>query len=355
MLPYLLLLFFTSGLTLVIKKYGSDDLYRGTVFFVAAALISFAGLRDFSVGTDSGTYVRQFERFILEPEIFKTSEFGYNLLMFLASILSDQYFVLFTIIALLVVSFYFLAISKLTQNFPLAVFIFVSYGTYTFFFNGARQGIAAAICFYALTCLLTQRIKNYFLLVLLASLFHHTALIMLPIYFMVARKVNLLFLIYIFAAGGLISLLLTPFIESAAPLINDRYIVYSKQMEAAGGGVTALFLLFQGLVFYSLRKWIQKNVELYNVLLSIYLMGLVPVIITVLSNLNPSGIFRMHVYFTPVSAILWPLVIESIRNKNERLVLYLFFVLFSMLYFTLSLTSFSHLTPYRLNNEVSPI
>ena len=109
------------------------------------------GLRDYQVGTDTGNYVRQFrlsESFSSVTE--RKTEIAYNLLSWGARWLSDSYSALLLLIAAIVVTCYVSTIVRLTRRYETALYLFVVFGIYTFFFNGARQGIAAAICFAAL-------------------------------------------------------------------------------------------------------------------------------------------------------------------------------------------------------------
>src|SRR5690606_19464441 len=93
--------------------------------------------------------------------------------------------------ALFVISIYLFVIKRFSNNYILSVFIYITFGFYTFLFNGLRQGIAMAVCFLALPYLINKNKLKYFLLIVIASLFHTSAWVMLPFYFLVHMKLRL--------------------------------------------------------------------------------------------------------------------------------------------------------------------
>lgn len=56
----------------------------------------------------------------------------------------------------------------------------------------------------------------------------------------------------------------------------------------------------------------------FSRLLNIYLIGLIPVVAATLSNVNPSGILRLHIYFSQVALILWSMYFLSLTDKSSR-------------------------------------
>ena len=70
----------------------------------------------------------------------------------------------------------------------LSLFVYIASGIYTVSMNGIRQSLAAAIIFAATKYILDGNFKKFLLVILLASTIHQTALIFIPIYFIVRRK-----------------------------------------------------------------------------------------------------------------------------------------------------------------------
>lgn len=351
MIPYLLVL-----LAVVVIAYlgriANNRLLRGiSLGTVGLILVGFAGLRDVSIGTDTGNYVRQFLRADVTSSITRTTEVGYSFLVWSVRELTDSYAVLLSLIAMIVVGCYLVTIRKTVQRYETALFVFVCLGVYTFFFNGARQGIAAALCFAALPFLLERRALPYLLIVGAAALFHHTALVALPLYYLISPRLDITKLLLVAGATLGLIVLLENFVELATELVSEKYAGYARQGKG-GGAVLASFLVSQGVGFFLLRDRIGNLKEEYALLLNIYLIGLVPVVAAVVTDVNPSGILRFHLYFSPVSILLWPMVFRNVRGPSERAFFGFIFLVFMMSFFVLTTVTFSDLTPYKLNQDI---
>ena len=78
---------------------------------------------------------------------------------------------------------------KYSRNYWLSIFLFVASTDYTsWMYNGTRQFMAVVIIFAALPLLLKKRYLWTAVLILFASVFHQSALLMLPVIFLVQGK-----------------------------------------------------------------------------------------------------------------------------------------------------------------------
>ncbi|MDD9266514.1 EpsG family protein [Paenibacillus sp. GCM10023248] len=77
---------------------------------------------------------------------------------------------------------------KYSRLFEVSIYIYITSGLYIVSMNGVRQFLASAIVFAATKFLFEGNWKKYFLIVAFASLFHGSALILIPVYFIVRRK-----------------------------------------------------------------------------------------------------------------------------------------------------------------------
>lgn len=347
MAPYLILLF-----TVTIIVYGGRRAGRQvqavSLFVVSLLLVLFAGLRDRIVGTDTGTYVSIYSKVNTLVDIWRTTEFGYNTLMLFAKLLSNEYASLLTIIAIIVVICYVVTIKKLVPRCETGLYLFITLGVYTFFFNGARQGIAAAICFYALPWLLNRKPMEYFLFVIFASFFHHTALLTAFFYIIAIPKVSKQQLINVFIGTVIMVLFLSIFVDIASILVDDKYAIYAEKT-VGGGHLTVAFLVVQGVLLYLVRNRIVNEPIYYSRLLNIYLIGLIPAIASVLANVNPSGVLRLSIYFTSTSIVLWPMVFYALSDAKFRDICSFVFLTVTLIYFYMTTSAFSRLSPYELN------
>ncbi|MCG7199122.1 EpsG family protein [Marinobacter pelagius] len=352
MIPYLILLFSTVGMAHLGRRFGSLGVRRLSIALVTGLLVLFAGLRNRSVGTDTGNYVGWLDRInSFENAVEFHAELGYNLLVLLSGWLSDGYALLLLFIAAIAVCLYVSTVVRLTPRYETALFAFIALGFYTFFFNGARQGLAVAICFFALPWLLERKALPYFALVAFAALFHKTALVAAPLYFVAAGRVGWRVLFFVVGGAVLVSGFLSVFTQFAASFIDEKYASYG-QAGKGGGEVKVTFLLVQGLILLLFKKQVSGSDGYYARLLNIYLIGLVPALASVISSVNPSGVLRLAAYFSHTAILLWPMVFLNFRNAESRALVSAGFALVAIAYFVMTTSSFSNLTPYTINSEL---
>ncbi|WP_169393142.1 MULTISPECIES: EpsG family protein [Psychrobacter] len=340
MLPYLLVLCFISCWIALEKK----AIGRKSFWLPILVLSLFAGIRRNSVGTDSGTYTNKFINNInTDYYIFdKNVEFGYQFYEYLILKFSHNYFWLFFISSLLITYCYFYIIKKYSVNYWLSVFLFITLGIYTFFFNGLRQALAMAMFALALPFLLEKRFFPYLAVCLFASLFHSTALIMIPFYFLVNLRVKPLYKILATFLG---SLLLSRFLVGYVASTNERYESYGQVSEEAGGlislGFYIILLLF---IYFAIRfyKITDKNIiKIFN----LYAIGVVFIIPVAILGTMASGPQRLIFYFTWTLVLILPFIFKKIGNIYISII----FTLLSVAYFILTTSRFSNLTPYIIN------
>lgn len=340
MLPYLLVLSFVIFWIVLEKKS-----LNHTSFWLPLIVLSlFAGIRSVGVGTDTGTYTTKFvsqldvQYFVFREDV----ELGYQLFEYALLSLTDNYFWLFFTSGLIVVYCYLKIIKRYSVNYWFSVFLFVTSGVYTFFFNGLRQGLAMAIFTLAIPYLLEKRLLLYILICAVSSLFHVTALVMIPFYFIVNLKINYLYKILAVFFG---SLLLSKFLISYVASTNDRYEGYTQVSEQAGGYLTLGFyiVIMIGIIFVSYLYKI-KDLE-FQKIMTFYASGVVFIIPLAMLGSNPSGPQRLLSYFTWSLVLLLPVVLKKINS----IYIYTITAIIFLFYFILATSRFSDLTPYIIN------
>lgn len=347
MTPYFFLLVLVMFIAVTAGRSRDKTIRRSSLFLTALILALFSGLRDDSVGTDTLNYTRLFKSGLATTEIFNPSEVAFQALAEFSIWLSPSYTIFLSLIAFIVIFFYFVGIVRLEKRFAIPLFLFITLGVYTFSFNGARQGIAAAICFSALPYLLERRPIQFFSLVFFASLFHVTALINLILWLAVRKRNSPVYLCLIAIFVGIISYFIDNLVSFASATLSDRFAIYA--IEGDGGGfIVSSFLVSQGLLLTLLRRRASDPLGNYDKLLSIYLFGLIPVLVSGLTSVDPSGILRLRIYFESTAMVLWPMVIFGIEKPSLRPPLLVTFILFFMMYFFLTTEGLNGLNPYLL-------
>jgi len=317
-------------------------------------MVLVAGLRDGSVGTDSVYYLIFFDRITSFDEVVKygndTLEYGYWTLNWLVHYLSDQYMALFFAIATIVIGCYLRAIFENSRNVAISLFLFISMGHYTFFFNGARQGIACAICSLAIKPLIDRNIWKYLGCVALAVTFHKTAIIMVPVYFLFGRKNTLMRNLLFWFLGVFCAVAIQPLVAIASSF-DERYSKYGDSGDGGGYIIVAFYLLLT-LFFLGCKGLITIDRKRYHIFLNMLVFGSVISLVSVFFRLNPSGILRLCLYFNVSAIFLWPILFRNILDQSARYFLVGAFSLFYVAFYILTTSRFSKLTPYSLNESL---
>lgn len=340
MLPYFLVLV----LVLLWILFEQKVLNR-IAFWVPLAILSlFAGMRSYRVGTDSGSYTRNF-RSSLDIDSFELTgsrEFGYQLLEYTLLRLNAEYFWLFFLTSAIVVYCYLTVIKKYSVNYIFSVFLFITLGVYTFFFNGLRQGLAMAIFALALPYLLEKKLVLYLIIIATASLFHITALFMIPFYFLVNLRIKPFYKIIATFLG---SLFVSNFLVQYISGTNERYEGYAKADQEGGGYITlGFYTIIMIFIYFFIRIYKVKDKQFIQIF-TFYAVGVVFIIPIAMLGANPSGPQRLLNYFTWTLVLILPFIFKRINNAYVTSVAVVLFVI----YFILATTKFSNLTPYTLN------
>jgi hypothetical protein len=154
-----------------------------SLFFLLLLLL--AGFR-MNTGTDYENYYRIFYDKTLQLQL----EIGFQWLINLTNAIHYNSFNLFIFlvasISITLKYFYF----KQLKYPSIGLVIYVGYFYHGLEYNIIRQGLAVSLILYSINCIRTREFLKFILLVTTASLFHISALIFLPAYFVVNIKLN---------------------------------------------------------------------------------------------------------------------------------------------------------------------
>lgn len=215
-MPYLII----AGLLLATALFEKANNGKGTRYLEIIAiliLILFAGLRK-NVGLDYDSYELLYSW--LKDKTFSTGNIDYGWFV-INRILPNFRFVLL-ITAILTVTIKWKAIKDLQNSTFVYTALFFYFTTFYMYYDMGimRQGLAIGICYYSIKYI-EQRSKLFFLCIAIAYLFHTTALIFLPLYFMGNKEYSRWFY---YGLGGL-ALLMTILAE---PISNIVFSVLKK-------------------------------------------------------------------------------------------------------------------------------
>lgn len=340
MIPYFVVLFFIL-IWIMLEKY---TLNRKAFWIPLITLSLFAGIRSNSVGTDSPVYTSLFQM-NFNPEYYEFNpdvEIGYQYFEYFLLNVSHNYFILFIISAFFICFCYLKTIKTYSYDYVFSIFLFLTLGVYTLFFNTLRQGMAIAIFVLALPYLLNKKFIPYCCICVCASLMHISALFMIPFYFMVNVNIKG---IYKLASVFLVSLISSQIVISHFAESNKRYEAYANFSSELGGAYLLGFYTILLFFIYTTNGLYKKQDIFIKKLSEFYALGVMAVIPVLLLGSNPSGPLRLLNYFNWTLVLILPYVFCKINIKFFKLC----FCAIMLVYFYLIMSKFGDLTPYTIN------
>lgn len=192
--------FYTSLLTQVVNKKKLDSFLVNKqkmqnnsifVFITAAILICVAGFRS-GVGTDYWQYASGYDKYIsnIWNAIFDFKEPGINIIAKISSLIYDDYSMMFFIASTITVGLSVWTISKYSNTFAFSILLYIFTGAWNGSFNGVRQYLACAVIFAGHRYIIDRKFIKYVFVVLMASAFHITAIVMIMLYFIPLKTID---------------------------------------------------------------------------------------------------------------------------------------------------------------------
>lgn len=218
--------------------------------------------------------------------------------------------------------FYFIATSFITiylvsktlenysENYFFSILIFISIPIFYFMsFTIIRQYVAIAIVFFSLKYIFQRSFIKYLFFIFLASVFHLTALVALPIYFLSMVKFSRAFaLLLVF-----LSLFLSPLISNVLESLFPYYFSYITN-DASYGKSFLYFLLLIFLLLITHYRYIKRKESLFY--FNIFTIGMCLYIVGIqLGEVAP----RISYYYLIFLIFLIPSVLQNYKNKQAYL------------------------------------
>ena len=192
MLPYIFILIFSYWFSKQIEKFRKIDPKKANQqkWWLILVLTAFIGLR-YNVGSDYFAYIHDYNKWQLLTfsDILITKEPVIRLIAKICHVIYAPRRVpvhFFLILSFVFVSTSICCIYKFSRDFPLSIVLFILCGSYLDSCNASRQCMAAGIMFANYENIRQQKLTQFLILTFVASLFHTSALTLLPLYFVFA-------------------------------------------------------------------------------------------------------------------------------------------------------------------------
>lgn len=292
-------------------SYGLEVAFIILTIFVA---IRYNWGNDYSGYLESFKYVGSFSSF--DPEILGT-EPGWNFLYYISQPIG-----FFGFIIILTVFEYFVIYRLIKKYVPVewywfSIFIFTFNTSYLLVTSSMmRQFLAMCIFIIAVDYIIKKRWIISILLILLASTFHTSALILLPFAFfgylnisLTKRKPYIWFGVYLLLYFLAVELLGDYFNLLLSVEQFERYEVYLNAEK--GGFGTGLGLIFNMIMYFVLL--LHQKYQSYNMKI-IFILFAVSVFFYLFADIAPLTV-RLGYYFSILSIVCYPLMFYVVKNK----------------------------------------
>ncbi len=301
---------------------------RVYLFLGTAILILVAGLRN-NIG-DTYLYMHSYRVDDFSwASVLQKDDIGFNIFQMLLKLITNdpQLMILLTALAtnvLIVIVFY-----QYSRMIELSLYAYITTGAFIVSMNGIRQFLAAAIIFAATKALLEGKWKIYFAVVIFASLFHQSALIMLPIYFLVRRKAWTLMSTLMLGMAILVVVGFNYFSSALFAVIeNTQYSEYQGFSEGGANILRVVVYVIPLIIAYLGKEKLRSIFPESDIIVNLSLVGTVIMIIS-----TQNWIFaRLGIYFTLYQLLLLGWIVKLFREKDRK-VAYIAFLSFYFLYF----------------------
>lgn len=316
------------------------------IFSIIAILIPsiLAGVRDLTIGTDIGVYGKTFfNRAVISNSFQEYSkicetEVGYRLVNYIVSRFTNNVNIFLFILEFIIIGIVYIAFYQRRKDTPIWLcmlcYLFLFYNR---LLNLLRQGIALSIIIYSYKYLDKNELKKYLIAVIIATLFHTTAIFAITLYFIKivskskSRKalipiISMVILVLILGYGKILS-----FLIYNIGIVSTRYAIYLPSANFSFNLVETLVLCF----FVILAIVFSKKVNKLNQNNMLYiLIGFFGIILTQLSGVADYA-DRIAFYYTGIYPIMLASIPQNVgKNKIDKFTLnYVIIMLFFVFWY----------------------
>ena len=307
-------------------------------------LVLVAGLR-YETGGDWSIYGHIFEKINPIKEVLSGSGFGFNREMgfvFLCSLIKQfggTLQTVFFLVTLLNLSLITYSLKIYTKYIIVGLLVYYCMLYFSLEMIFIRQSTAVAFCFFAMKYVKQNNFWKYLLFVFIASLFHRTSLLMIPLYWIFKYRMNNIVITIVILLGGVVMFFNIPWLKGVLLLVSNflgpefgnRAIYYTSESrfsvsrEISVGFLLNLFIL--AAVLWR-RPQIEKTehgntfINMYVVSLMIYYYGY--------EFFEINSRFRLSYLISVI--VLFPLLLESFKFMILRIFSFVSLVVYCFIF-----------------------
>lgn len=319
-------------------------------------MIIFGGLR-YEVGADWESYKSLFEQLNTWQSVLAArEEILFSILMFGTRSISEN-FSFFVFVAFFVsFGLKYSIIKRYSPDIFLSLVIYMYTVLMIYDLNGLRQGLAISILFQAIPFTIERKPIKFVIILIIASMFHISALIFAPFYLLGKIKLSNKQIFYILAPLILLGHLFGIIVQSSnffqSFLAVERFLHYSiyttDQYQNLENGFLNTALLQRLFVFLSFLYYydrIQVKEEIKCLLRNGYFIS---ILIFIVFSFSSEFSARLGFYYKALEIFMIPMIASGPSEPRERLGLSIIFTIFGLIgAYRLLDVQYNYLIPYQ--------
>lgn len=344
MLIYVLLTLSTILLSIKVNNkcnklsygYSKQQVLNGLCLLSVFLLLFAVSSLRLNVGNDYAKYVEFFHLNAckLATETVVPTEVGFNLvciIIFIISGMEENFLLMFAFFAFFTILFFLKGMYEQSDSFFMSFMMFMLLGYYFQSFSTVRYYFALGIAFAAIPLVINRQWMKFILLILLASLFHKSVLLVIVFYYLAQRnwKKYQLLLSGIFCASFFI------FKDFYIKLFYKFYPTYEGTGIINGG--TSYIAIIRCLMVLVLSLILYKSIIKDDRTMQFYFYCNIGALLVYLCCSFLPDVSRAGYYLSVTHILFVPAMINRILNKKLRMALMIGLLTGCVVYFSVFL------------------
>lgn len=333
---FYLLIFFISSFLLGI---GSNKKNLLLIIIALSLPILLATFR-YGIGTDYFNYFRNFLNAehisLIERYEIKSVVEIFRFLMLKIGLIFNNYSVVLGLYAVLsIVIIYFAINNDKNKAYIGTIFFLYLCIYYPSSLNVMAQFVAIPLVAYSFKYIFKKQIYRYTIIIFIASLFHTTAIIAYPVYFLWnEKKVDLISkwkIVLVILSIVAITFNYQGILEIISQVdVFSNYVTYVEENDT-GNNRDLILKIVLFLMVFMLRKPLIR----YDSKNKLYILLILFNMILGFTGFSSPWVKRASLYFEIVQLFMVPSLIQIFRNKNDKFLIYLLIISYAIVYFIL--------------------
>lgn len=350
--------------TIAYTKYEQEYISCGisNIGFISIIiiLILFEGLRSSTVGTDTGGYCRGFMHGTSDWWKLNFSnidvllqEPGLTLIYYISELFSNNYISFLLVASAIMVVCSLTGIRSCSINFKASLFAYITLAFYLFGFAGIRQGVAISIFILAYKYIFSGNLSKYIAVVLIATLFHKSILIALPVFIVTKLKFSFKNLCIIAVIAVVIGLSMSTLLNYGSRF-EERYEYYLQSTAAGSGSLLTIFSACLTVFYISQRNRIDATrLTYYDKSLIMLLISSAIYLVVTITESN-TELNRFAFYFQTGAIFLLAEYVKACRQSGNVQIMRCVIIV-HIIYYIAYVNFIGGISDYKLNPVVQSL